>query len=177
MRPAQMARRNPEIDYAKELSDLRKTYAEAAPQARLNVIRQRLRDSEQERGPTRLVTLVSCVEALARSLIVAASHPRTLAAHLAAYAPIEHHSATWLVAEVLRLRGKPAPEQYFSEDTWPLFTHAAEFRNMIVHEATYFGQDKSALLQAAEEVLHELVRLAGLRLFEEQHSREDRENV
>lgn len=158
-----MATANPNVDYAKELSDLRKTYAEAPPYSRLHTIRQRYEDSQNERGAVRLVTLVSCVEGLARSLVVAAAKPTTTAEFLRAYAPIERADATWLVGEVLRLNRLPEPQEHFPEDTWPLFTWAVGFRNLIVHEASYLGQDKSpSLHQATEEVLRELIRLGGL---------------
>jgi len=150
------------LDYAAELSTIRKAYIEHWPQARLNVIRQRLQDSEQERGPARLVTIVSCVEALARSMIVAAANPKTFADFLRAYEPIERSGASWLVAEVLRLNGIADPGKHLKEDTWLLFGYAVDFRNMIVHEATYLGQDKWPLYHATDEVLRELVRLGRL---------------
>lgn len=63
-----MSSANPTVEYASELLQLRKTYAAVPPQSRYNVILKRL--EAEEIGPTRLVTIVSGVEALARSIIV-----------------------------------------------------------------------------------------------------------
>ncbi|SBV53152.1 hypothetical protein XBLMG947_3958 [Xanthomonas bromi] len=57
------------IDYAAELQSIRKTYVSVSPRQRLHVIRQRL--ANPDHAPNLLVTHVSAVEALARSL---ASH-------------------------------------------------------------------------------------------------------
>jgi hypothetical protein len=61
-----MTRLNPQVDYAAELQSLRDTYVCGPPQARLTTIRQRL--DRDDSGAARLVTAVSAVEALARSL-------------------------------------------------------------------------------------------------------------
>ena len=161
-----MAISNQEIDYEAELRNLRKVYTEHWSQGRLNVIRLRLKDSLRESGAVRLVTLVTCVEALARSLLVSSANPKTMTDFLRAYRPIERSDPGWLVTELLRLRGITSPATHFKEDTWQLFGYAVEFRNFIVHEAAYLGQDKSpSLHQATDEVLRELVRLGDLKPF------------
>lgn len=65
-----MARSNPEVNYVAERLKLRSIYVNSTPRARLGVIRQCLALAEAEIGPTRLVTVVSAVEAFARSIVV-----------------------------------------------------------------------------------------------------------
>lgn len=154
-----MALRNPHLDYAAELQRLRHTYATAPPQARLNTIVQRLR--RPDAGAAQLVTAVSAVEGLARSLAVHAGAKTDTASRYAVYKKREAHS---LIEEVLRLYRQPPPSAFFRQDTWPLFKSAVNFRNLIVHECTYLGQDKyPSLLQATDEVLTALVKLGRLR--------------
>lgn len=152
---------NPTLDYASELSGMRSLYVSVHPQSRLNVIRQRL--AQAEIGPTRLVTVVSAVEALARSLVVHTS-ARTEAEIARVYESYRYENPETLVKEVLNLHGHLDPYIYFQEDTWSLFLSAVNFRNLIVHECTYLGQDKfPSLIQAGEEVLASLITLGGLR--------------
>jgi hypothetical protein len=113
-------------------------------------------------GSTRLVTVVSAVEALARSLVVHASGRPSSTAEMRhrqyrSAGPLE------LVEEVLRLRGAPRGEQHFAGETWELFEVATRYRDLIVHECTYVGQDRHPhLIAATENVLRGLVELAGL---------------
>jgi hypothetical protein len=142
--------------------ELLRKYATATPAARLRAIRQRLASAEPEMGSTRLVTIVSAVEALARSLIVhAAGRPASTAEmrhrQFRAAGPVE------LVEEVLRLRGVPAAPQQFGRDVWEMFEAATRYRDLIVHECTYVGQDRHPhLIAAATAVLRGLIALAGL---------------
>jgi hypothetical protein len=121
-----MAFSNPHVDYAAEVRGLREAYAYAFPQARLNVIRKRLRPDEI--GPARLVTVVSAVEALARSLAIHAS-ARFKREVAELYAKYKQRAPVSLVEEVLHAHRHPDPSAYFAEDTWTLFKHAVEFRN------------------------------------------------
>ena len=122
------------IDYADELAKLRKLYAESAPQARLSVIRQRVSDSAHESGAARLVTLVSAVEGLARSLLVHSARPTTLPDFLRAYARHAHSPPVVLVEEFLTLHHVPDPSTHFTGNSWRLFKYAVDFRHYIVHE-------------------------------------------
>lgn len=145
-----------------ELEQLRKTYATSRPAARLGVICQRLGRAEAEIGPTRLVTVVSAVEALARSLVVHAPGRAASTSHFR-YQQVRLKAPLELVEDVLRLYGSaPAVERYGGE-TWQLFELAHRCRNLVVHECTCLGQDKyQALIAASERVLEELVVVGGL---------------
>lgn len=142
--------------------ELQRAYAMATPAARLRVIRQRLASAHNEIGSTRLVTLVSAVEALARSLVVhAPGRPASTAdmrhRQFRTTGPVE------LVEEVLRLHGAKPPLQAFERETWELFEVAARYRDLIVHECTYVGQDRHPyLISAAEAVLRGMIELVGL---------------
>jgi len=142
--------------------ELQREYAMATPAARLRVIKQRLASAHGEMGSTRLVTMVSAVEALARSLVVhSAGRPASTAEmrhrQFRSTGPVE------LVEEVLRLRGAGRPLSHFGQETWELFEVGARYRDLIVHECTYVGQDRHPhLIAAAEAVLRELIEVAGL---------------
>lgn len=142
--------------------ELERAYAIATPAARLRVIRQRLAGAHGEMGSTRLVTVLSAVEALARSLVVhsCGRPPRTAAMRhkqFRATGPVE------LVEEVLRLRGALRGAQHFGPEAWDMFEVAARYRDLIVHECTYVGQDRHPhLIAAADTVLRGLIELAGL---------------
>ncbi|MBC5783879.1 hypothetical protein H8N03_13060 [Ramlibacter sp. USB13] len=142
--------------------ELQRAYAMATPAARLRVIKQRLASAHGEMGSTRLVTIVSAVEALSRSLVVhAAGRPASTAEMR--HKQFRHTGPVELVEEVLRLRGAGAAPQHFERDTWELFEVATRYRDLIVHECTYVGQDRHPyLIAAAEAVLRGLVELAGL---------------
>jgi hypothetical protein len=156
-------------ELANELEQLRKTYATLRPAARLGVIRQRLARAEAEIGPTRLVTMVSAVEALARSLVVHAPGRPISSSHFR-YQQVRQKAPLELVEKALRLYGAdPAVKQY-GEHTWKLFELAHRYRNLVVHECTYLGQDKyPTLIVASEQVLEGLIAAGGLpRLVGEQ---------
>lgn len=151
-----------EEDLLEHPQELLRTYAVAAPAARLRAIRQRLAGAHAETGPARLVTMVSAVEALGRSLVVhAPGRPASTAEmrhrQYSAVGPIE------LVEEVLRLWGAPRGGAHFEREDWELFEIATVYRDLVVHECSTVGHDRHPhLIAAAEAVLHGLVELAGL---------------
>lgn len=145
-----------------ELDQLRKTYATSRPAARLGVIRQRLARAEAEIGPTRLVTVVSAVEALARSLVVHAPGRPASSSHFR-YQQVRQKAPLELVEEALRLYGSGAAVEQYGEETWQLFELAHKYRNLVVHECTWLAQDQyAALVAASERVLEGLVVAGGL---------------
>jgi len=145
-----------------ELEQLRKTYAVSKPSARLFIVRQRLARAEDEIGPTRLITTVSAVEALARSLIVHAPGRPPATAHFR-YQQVRNKQPLDLVEEALRLHGGKLPAEHVGAQAWALFELAIQARNLVVHECTYLGQDKyPAMIDAAERVLEAMVEVAGL---------------
>ena len=155
-----MARLNPDVDYDNEILQLRRTYVAAAPQSRWNVISQRL--AHPEIGPVRLLTVVSAVEALARSLLVNIERQGDTDTSQV-YERHKRKEAHVLIKLLLTAADLPAPSVHFAEDTWILFRHAVNFRNLVIHECTFLGQDKyPSLIAASEEVLSELVRIGSI---------------
>lgn len=145
-----------------ELEQLRKTYAVSKPSARLFTIRQRLARADDEIGPARLITTVSAVEALARSLVVHAPGRPPATAHFR-YQQVRNKQPLDLVEEALRLHGGKLPAEQVGAQAWALFELAIQARNLAVHECTYLGQDKyPAMSDAAERVLEAMVEVAGL---------------
>jgi hypothetical protein len=145
------------IDYEAELLAIRKNYICATPRQRLSIIRQRLEDNHF--GPNRLVTAVSAVEALARTLAMN-QKAQTKAELDNIYPKYKNRAPKSLVKEYLLTRGISEPEAYFGEDTWSLFGYAIDFRNLLAHECTYLGLDKlPSLIEACNEVFESLVKL------------------
>lgn len=106
--------------------------------------------------------MVSAVEALARSLVVHAPGRPASSAHFR-YQQVRLKAPLELVEEALRVYGaSPAVEQY-GEETWQMFELAHKYRNLVVHECTYLGQDKyPGLVAASQRVLEGLVVAGGL---------------
>ena len=142
--------------------ELQRAYAMATPAARLRVIKQRLASVHAEMGSTRLVTLVSAVEALARSLVVHSSGRPSSTAEMR-HRQFRDTGPLELVEEVLRLRAAPPALQHFGAEAWELFEAATRYRDLIVHECTYLGQDRHPhLIAGADTILRGLIELAGL---------------
>ena len=155
-----MASVNPSVDYKSELASIRETYVLSTPQARLNVIKRRL--NELEIGAVKLVTIVSGIEALVRSLIVHLKAQNKTEIQQA-YEKHRNQKPELLVEEYLKHYGYNDCSSFYQDDTWILFQYAVNFRNLIVHECTYLGRDKySSLISACEEVLDSLVKLGKL---------------
>lgn len=151
---------NASVDYVAERLKLRSIYVNSHPKQRLVVIRQRL--AQPEIGATKLVTAVSAVEALARSLVVHSS-TKSPADIDRIYSKVRNRAPEALVQDVFNTFQKGAAADHFHEDTWPLFCEAVNFRNQVVHECTYLGQDKyPSLVAATLEVLEELVSIGAL---------------
>lgn len=151
-----MAKAAAGIDYVAELLCLRTIYPSLTPRQRLSIIRQRLRNHDS--GPNRLVTSVSAVEGLARSLVMHVK-ARDKADLKKLYNSYKDRSPKTLVADYLKAKGMKEPSTHFGADTWRLFCHAVDFRNLLAHECTYLGQDKyPSLIKACEEVLENLAK-------------------
>ncbi len=145
------------IDYEADLAIIRSKYISATPRQRLSIIRQRLEDHHF--GPNRLVTAVSAVEGLARSLAMHAA-ARSKSEFAILYPKYSHRKPEGLIREYLQFKGITDPDIYFAEDTWRLFGYAVKYRNLLAHECTYLGLEKfPSLIKACEEVLSALVKL------------------
>ncbi|MBN8746370.1 Uncharacterised protein [Xylophilus ampelinus] len=151
---------NPEVDYPAELRSLRKVYVDSTPWQRYGIIKRRL--AHEEIGPVRMCTMVSAVEALARSIVL--QHEVDQGADRdTVYRRIWRDGPQKLTERALAIHGRTIESAGFAGDAWALFLLANEFRNLVMHECTYLGQDKfPSLIAGAENVLAVLVRTAGL---------------
>jgi hypothetical protein len=156
-----MAFAAPGVDYDAELASIRARYVQASPRQRLAIIRQRL--SDHHFGPNRLVTAVSAVEALARSLAMHAS-VGAKSELTDIYSKYSHRKPEGLIREYLEIKGVADPKAFFAEDTWQLFGYAVRYRNLLAHECTYLGLAKfPSLIEACEDVLSALAKLGRVR--------------
>ena len=145
-----------------ELEQLRKTYATGRPAARLAAIRQRLSRAASEGSAARIVTAVSAVETLARSLVVHAPGRPASSAHFR-YQQVRSHTPLELVEEALRLHGAAVAMQQYGEETWQLFELAQQYRDLVIHECAHPAQEHhAALIAACQRVLEGLVVAGGL---------------
>ena len=149
-----------EPDYAAELETIRAAYVASMPAQRMRVIQSRLNDPAG--GPNVLVTSVSAVEALARSLAMCSRAKNK--SHLSSiYGQYRDRKAASLVKEYLAGQGHPNPADFFGTEIWRKFGYAVSYRNLLVHECTYLGQDKYPhLIAACASILDKLTELAGL---------------
>ena len=149
-----------ELDYITELASIRGSYVESRPAQRLHILSLRL--ANPEHGPNLLVTHVSAVEALARSLAMHRK-AKTKADLRALYPSYRNRKAESLVSEYVAGLEQGSPAEIFGESAWRLFGYAVTARNLLVHECTYLGQDKyPQLIQACDSVIATLCKLSGL---------------
>lgn len=164
-----MVKLNPSINYDNELSTLRDIYVTRPPQARLNIIQKKLtqlKSNKSESGANRLVITLSAVEALVRSMLVN-FYAKKEAQKAFVYCKYRYEKVDSMVLEYLNLHNID-PIKHFRDDTWELFCHAIEYRNLIIHECTYLGQDKyPSLIGACNEILDELVKTGNLKRKQE----------
>jgi hypothetical protein len=156
-----MVRKIPGVDYEADLANVRAGYVTLTPAQRMKIIGDRIADDPYN-GPNKLVTMVSAVEGFARALVVQNNTVASDRMHKR-YGKFRFCGPDFLVEKSLRLHRKSGASAYFEEDTWALFLLAVEFRNLVVHDATYLGGDKfPELIRACVEVLSALATLAGV---------------
>ena len=159
-----MTWKNPEVDYKAELRTIRKTYVASTAKQRLRVIGQRL--GYKDSGPNNLVTAVSAVEALSRSMVL--RHIAKGADDLQAkYHSFRYKGAEELLLFIMAFQGGDDPTAFYGEDNWELLEYAVAYRNLVTHECTYVGDDESpSMIQACREILVQLASIAGVDDFD-----------
>lgn len=147
-------------DIEHHLAELRRSYVEALPRQRLNVAKQRIRNPEHD--PNRLIAFVSAVEGFARSICMhLRAKTKTELSQL--YTEYCRKGAEDLISEYLSARSLGEPATHFGAETWRLFGYAVQYRNLLAHECTYLGLDRSpALIESCRQVLRKLANDAGL---------------
>lgn len=139
---------------------LRAIYVDSTPKQRLKVALDRLDFPDHE--PNLLITRVSAVEAMARSLLVhhvsAGGEPIDKV-----YKRYKNEKPEALLDAYLSMTVSQTANQFFGEECWDQFQHAVQYRHLLVHECTYLAPEKAIpLLEVCRDVLRRLVRLAGL---------------
>jgi len=142
-------------------ADLRQAYIGANLRQRYRVAMSRLENPEH--GPNRVVTAVAALEGFARAVTV-----KGLVAEGAsvddAYARVRWTGPLELIADhVLPALGTTA-EEAFNTSAWALIPEAIQFRNLLVHEATYLhGGTCEELIAAVTHVAERMAQLAGVK--------------
>lgn len=149
---------NTEIEM--HLVELRRIYIESYPKQRLNVAKQRLKNPNHD--PNLLITHVSVIEGFARSVAMHL-HANTKEELSQIYDDYKRRSPEELVEEVVRAKKNMSASSYIGEQDWQMFRYSVQYRNLLVHECTYLGQDTTPiLLDACAKVLDALEVLSGL---------------
>lgn len=145
------------MDYEAHLKGLRESYYRSYPRQRLGVARQRIENPSH--GPNLLVTYVSAIEGLLRSLVVwgetIGERPNE-----ETYVKYQHWGVGKLYKKYLKQQNC---NELVEASTYRLIGYAVEYRNLLAHECTYLGQDKYPdLLDACEELLQAISAHAGI---------------
>lgn len=127
------------MDYKKHLIELREAYVKASPQMRLNVALQRIKNPTC--GANQIIQIVSAVEGFARSLAVHRNNLITGEEIDAAYKKLKSKGPKQIIEYICEIE-KLNRADLFPEEQWELFEYAIKYRNLLIHECTFLGQDK-----------------------------------
>lgn len=144
----------------KRRHELRDLYVMSTPRQRLRVALQRLNNPDHE--PNLLVINVSAVEAFSRSLLIhkLAESPSDV---ISKYEKYKLESAPFLVKKYFSLLSDESIENILGLENWEYFEQAVHYRNLLIHECTYLGQDKTPfLINSCRQVLFKLAESSGL---------------
>jgi hypothetical protein len=144
----------------KRVKELREAYVNASPLQRYKVALERLQN--QNSGPNLLIQHVSAVEGFARSvaldLAVQAGESRERA-----YDRLRNIGLVPLIREHIAEKINEDPEDLFGKDEWEVFDIAVQFRNLLVHEATFLRQGYTdELIRVCRTILIKLAIIAGI---------------
>ena len=147
------------IDYEKHLRKLREQYVRSYPGQRLNIAKQRI--SNPSHGPNLIVTYVSAIEGILRSLVVW-NETDSGRPGIATYNKYKRCGVHQLYEKYLQQRGVKS-DVIIAAKKYELVGYAVEYRNLLAHECTYLGQDKYRdLIDACQEFLSRLCFHAGI---------------
>jgi hypothetical protein len=140
--------------------ELREAYVNASHLQRYKVALDRLQN--QDSGPNLLIQHVSAVEGFARSVAldfaVQTGEPRERA-----YVRLRNIGPIPLIREHIAGKINQDPESLFGKDDWEFFDIAVQFRNLLVHEATFLRQGyTNELIRSCRTVLNKLAEIAGI---------------
>ena len=139
--------------------ELRDLYVKATPRQRYRVAMDRI--EHPELGPSLLVNVISALEGFARTVAVHALAARGDTVQ-SAYARLRNVGPIALLDEHICPAYGIAPDTAFGSDAWGKLPDAVEFRNLLIHEATYlYGGTCNSLISAARHILTKLAEMSG----------------
>ena len=146
-------------DYEKHLTELRETYYRLFPTQRVKIAKQRI--GNPSHGPNLIVTYVSAIEGILRSLVVwretVSGRPE-----IATYNKYKRCGVRQLYEKYLQ-QHEVKSDAIVAAEKYKLVGYAVEYRNLLAHECTYLGQDKYPdLIAACQEFLSGLCAHAGI---------------
>lgn len=146
-------------DYEKHLRKLRKQYVRFFPRQRVKIAKQRI--SNPSHGPNLIVTYVSAIEGILRSLVVwketVSGRPE-----IETYNKYKRCGVRQLYEKYLQQHDIKS-DVIVAAEKYTLVGYAVEYRNLLAHECTYLGQDKFPdLIDACQEFLSGLCSHAGI---------------
>jgi len=139
---------------------LRELYVDSTPRQRLKVALDRLSFPEHE--PNLLITRVSSVEAIARSLLV---HHATVVGEpiSVAYERYRLIGPEKLLDFYFKATIAKSAHEYFGTECWEKFQDAVRYRHLLIHECTYLHPSTARpLIDACRIILLELAKAAKL---------------
>lgn len=146
-------------DYEEHLRKLRETYVRSYPRQRLNIAKQRI--DNPCHGPNLLVTYVSAIEGILRSLVVW-KETDSGRPGIETYNKYRRCGVHQLFEKYLQQHGVRS-DAIISAEKFELVGYAVEYRNLLAHECTYLGQNTYPdLIDACQEFLSRLCAHAGI---------------
>jgi hypothetical protein len=148
------------LDYRKHIDDLRALYVKATPSQRYRAACDRI--EHPDCGPNKLIQLVSAVEGLARTIAIniAASSGEGIEN---AYKRLRFEKPEVLISEYIAKPLGKTPEDLIGKDNWELFGFAVEYRNLLIHECTFLGQDTSnPMIYSLSKIFETLKQIANV---------------
>lgn len=149
------------IDYRRHIDSLRDAYVKATPNQRYRVALDRI--EYPDCGPNKLIQLVSAVEGLARTIAIymAVSSGEIIEN---AYKRLRFEKPEVLISEFIAKPMGKKPEDLIGKNNWELFGFAVEYRNLLIHECAFLGQDKSnPMISSLLSIFETLKQIANVK--------------
>lgn len=124
------------MDYASHLKELRESYYRSYPQQRFHIAKQRIENPAH--GPNLIVTYVSAIEGILRSLVIWGNTSQGRPSE-EIYKKYKNDNVKDLYKKYLSIK---KCEPLVSSTIFDLVCYAVEYRNLLAHECTYLGKNK-----------------------------------
>jgi hypothetical protein len=141
------------------VEELRALYVRGNLPQRYSVAAARI--ANPEHGPNQVVAAVAALEGFSRAVAVRAAVTRGTTLE-GAYADLRRARPLDLILNHVLPALNVTPATAFDAEKWALVPKAIEFRNLLVHEATYLhGGTCRDLVEATVHVFERIAELAG----------------